>query len=130
MRVLEGGCLCGQVRLSVRGEPKRIGICHCTDCRQESGSAFTFYGIWPAGQFEHRGETAGFSGRRFCVKCGARLFSADDGEAEIKLGSLDAAPTGLMPTYELWIKRREHWLRPIDGAEQFEEDRPQRGGRW
>lgn len=130
MRRLEGGCLCGQVRLSVRGEPKRVGICHCTDCRQESGSAFTFYGIWPADQFQHEGETAGFSGRRFCTKCGSRVFSADDEEAEVKLGSLvDNAPTGLTPSYELWIKRREHWLRPIEGAEQFEEDRPPSGGR-
>ena len=24
---------------------------------------------------------------------------------------------------ELWVKRREPWLRPVDGAEQYEEDR-------
>ena len=130
MRTLEGRCLCGQVRLTVRGEPKRTGICHCADCRQESGSAFTYYAVWPADQFEHEGETAGFSGRRFCPKCGSRLFSADDAEAEIKLGCLDIAPTGFTPTYELWIKRREPWLRPVEGAEQFEEDRPQRSRRW
>ncbi len=28
----------------------------------------------------------------------------------------------LMPTYELWIKRREPWLRALEGADQFEED--------
>lgn len=123
MRQWQGSCLCGQVRLTARGEPKRIGICHCTDCRQESGSAFTYYGIWPAGQFEYSGETAGFSGRRFCTKCGSRMFSLDDEEAEIKLGTLDIAPTGLTPTYELWTKRREPWLRPVEGAEQFQQDR-------
>ena len=46
------------------------------------------------------------------------------------VGSLDVAPTGLTPNYELWIKRREHWLRPVEGAEQFQEDRPRRAGRW
>jgi hypothetical protein len=51
------------------------------------------------------------------------MFSCDDNEAEVKLGSLEQAPTGLTPTYELWIKRRESWLRPIEGAEQFQEDR-------
>ncbi|HEX2655519.1 MAG TPA: GFA family protein, partial [Xanthobacteraceae bacterium] len=25
--------------------------------------------------------------------------------------------------YELWIKRREPWLQPVEGAEQFVEDR-------
>jgi hypothetical protein len=51
------------------------------------------------------------------------LFSVDYNEAEVKLGMLTDAPTPLTPTYELWIKRRENWLAPIEGAEQFEEDR-------
>ncbi|WP_049732594.1 GFA family protein [Rhizobium ecuadorense] len=123
MTVISGQCLCGQVRLSVGGDPSRVGICHCMDCRKESGSAFTFYGIWPAGQFEHSGETGAFQGRHFCTGCGSRLFSVDGEEAEIKLGILSEAPTPLVPGYELWIKRREPWLRPVEGAEQFEEDR-------
>ena len=124
MTSVAGSCLCGRVSFTVRGLPKRIGICHCTDCRQESGSAFTFYGIWPAARFETAGETAAFSGRRFCPHCGSRLFSLDADEAEIKLGALSEAPTSFTPTYELWIKRREPWLRPIEGAEQHDEDRP------
>lgn len=120
---LRGGCLCGQVRVRVRGAPLRVGICHCTDCRQESGSAFTFYGTWPAGAFERLGETSEFGGRHFCPRCGSRLFSVDDREAEVKAGILSPAPTTLVPTYELWVKRREPWLRPIDGAEQYEENR-------
>jgi len=28
-----------------------------------------------------------------------------------------------VPGFALWIKRREPWLRPIEGAEQYEEDR-------
>ncbi|WPE23292.1 GFA family protein [Shinella zoogloeoides] len=123
MTTLSGQCLCGQVRLSVRGEPLRIGICHCTDCRQESGSAFTFYGIWPAGQFEYSGDVANFQGRCYCPHCGGRLFSLDEREAEVKLGTLPEAPTPFTPSYELWVKRREPWLRPIEGAAQYEEDR-------
>lgn len=53
------------------------------------------------------------------------MFSLDETHAEVKLGTLDDAPTNLPPTYELWIKRREGWLFPIAGAEQFDEDRPQ-----
>lgn len=123
MRERTGTCLCGRVQLTVRGEPLRVGICHCTDCRKESGSAFTYYAIWPADGLEFVGETGEFRGQRFCARCGARLFSVDAREAEIKLGILTDAPTGLVPSYELWIKRREPWLRPIEGAEQFEENR-------
>jgi hypothetical protein len=123
MKVLSGMCLCGQVQISVRGEPLRVGICHCTHCRQESSSAFTFYAVWPVQQLEHVGETAEFRGQHFCPRCGSRLFSVGDREAEIKLGVLSEAPTPLVPSYELWIKRREPWLRAIEGAEQHEEDR-------
>lgn len=123
MPIFNGGCLCGQVGIAVRVEPKRIGICYCTDCRQESGSAFTYFAVWPADQFETRGETLQYSGRSFCSRCGSRLYSANDKEAEVKLGSLRDAPTGLAPTYELWVKRREPWLSPISSAEQFDEDR-------
>ena len=62
-------------------------------------------------------------GQRFCPRCGSRLFSVDEHEAEIKLGILAQAPTPLVPSYELWVKRREPWLRPIAGAEQHEENR-------
>ncbi|NKK40318.1 GFA family protein [Rhizobium leguminosarum bv. viciae] len=123
MTTLTGSCKCGDVRLAVRGSPSRIGICHCTDCRQESGSAFTFFGVWPAANFETTGETSEYDGRQFCPICGSRLFSADGHEAEIKLGILTDTPTPLTPTYEVWIKRRETWLQPVDGAEQFLEDR-------
>ena len=123
MTVYSGQCLCGQVQVTARGAPLRVGICHCMDCRKESGSAFTFYAVWPAGQFEHAGNTAEFRGQRFCPRCGARLFSLDEQEAEIKLGILSQAPTPLVPSYELWVKRREPWLRPVPGAEQFDENR-------
>ena len=123
MKTLSGECLCGQVQVSVRGTPDRVGICHCMDCRKETGSAFTFFAAWPADRFDHTGETAEHRGQRFCPNCGARVFSLDAREVEIKLGILSEAPTPLVPDYELWIKRREPWLRPVEGAEQFEEDR-------
>lgn len=118
-----GSCKCGQVSFVVAGEPTRIGICHCTDCRVESGSAFTYLGIWPAHHFTTAGETTEFEGRRFCPSCGSRLFAYDETEADIKLGSLSDAPTDLVPEYELWVRRREPWLAPIDGSQQFDEDR-------
>lgn len=125
MTIYSGKCLCGQVQVSLRGEPLRVGICHCMDCRKESGSAFTFYGIWPADQFERTGDTSEFQGRCFCPDCGSRVFSIDAREAEVKLGILSDAPTSLKPSYELWIKRREPWLRPVEGAEQYQQDREQ-----
>ena len=60
----------------------------------------------------------------FLPNCGSPLFSAEEGhdEVEIKIGTLDDAPSALEIDYELWIPRREPWLSPIAGAEPFEGD--------
>ncbi len=114
--------MCGAVRYALRGEPLRIGLCHCGDCRKESGSAFTSFAIWPRSGFSFTGKTATFKGRSFCPRCGSRLFNLSEEEAEIRIGSLDAAPHGLEPSYEIWVKRREPWLLPLHGAGQWPED--------
>ena len=119
----QGGCACGRVRYSVAGEPLRVGLCHCTSCRQESGSAFTAYAVWPRSAFRSTGEFSTWEGRSFCQVCGSRLFSLGDDEAEVKIGTLEEAPTTLTPTYELWVWRREHWMKPLPEARQFQRDR-------
>jgi hypothetical protein len=119
-----GGCLCGAVRYSVRGEPVHVRRCHCADCRKESGSAFAIYAQWPADSFELRGEIASYDGRAFCPRCGSRLIDTADGDdtvVEIRLGSLDEAPFELRPQSEIWVKRRESWLPAVGGAAQHEE---------
>ena len=59
----------------------------------------------------------------FCPRCGSRLFLLADEGVEIQLGSLDDAPFDLRPEAELWIKRREPWIPPVDGAAQHRENR-------
>ena len=121
-----GGCLCGAVRYTVHGEPVHVGRCHCADCRKESGSAFTVYAQWPRAQFRLVGDVATYDGRSFCPRCGGRVGCFDDDTAElveIRIGSLDDAPFELRPEAEIWVKRREPWLPPVEGASQHEESR-------
>jgi hypothetical protein len=124
--VRTGGCLCGAVRYTVRGEPAHVGRCHCADCRKESGSAFSVYAQWPVEAFESTGGISSHDGRGFCARCGSRLLNPPDpGDdlIEIRIGSLDDAPSGLKPEAEIWIKRREPWIPPVEGAAQYEENR-------
>ncbi|MER8456256.1 GFA family protein [Mesorhizobium sp. M0027] len=118
-----GGCLCGAVRFRLKGQPLRVGLCHCQDCRRVSGSAFNFFAVWPRTSFEGTGDLKSFAGRSFCPKCGSRVASLRDDEAEIMLGSLDEAPANVIPQYELWIGRREGWMHVLPWADQFEGDR-------
>ena len=122
--VRTGGCLCGAVRYSVRGDPVHVRRCHCADCRKESGSAFTVYAQWPADAFAIDGEISSYDGRGFCPRCGSRLIDTADSDRtviEIRLGSLDDAPFDLKPQSETWVKRRESWLPPVKHAAQHDE---------
>jgi hypothetical protein len=118
-----GGCLCGAIRYRVTGEPLHVGRCHCADCRKTSGSAFTVYGQWPLDALTLEGELADYDGRSFCPTCGSSVGTFDAEGAEIGLGTLDDPPFDLAPEAEVWVKRREPWLHPVEGASQHREGR-------
>lgn len=119
--VRRGGCACGAVRYEVRGEPLVVGLCHCADCRKESGSTFLYCADWPLEAFSSEGEYRTWEGRSFfCGACGSRPLDVNPGkgDVEICLGSTDQAPAGLAPSQEGWIIRREPWLTPVAGVPQ------------
>lgn len=121
--IRSGSCLCRAVTFRVSGDPLRVGICHCTDCRKSSGAPFAAFAVWPTEAFEQTGHTRTYANRSFCPTCGGRVAWLSDGEAEVTIGSLDEVPTDLAPQYELWVFRREHWLAPLPEAAQFDRDR-------
>ncbi|MCX5479212.1 GFA family protein [Kaistia geumhonensis] len=116
-------CLCGDVRLVVSGEPYRVGVCHCMDCRKHHGALFHASAIFPEGAVTISGETRDYRGRHFCPRCGASLFGVSGDEVEVNLGAFDA-PDAFRPTYELWTIRRERFLPSFPGLRLYERDRP------
>lgn len=122
MGMHEAGCLCGALRLSARGAPLRVGLCHCNDCRKFHGALFHASAIFEAGAVEIRGEFSSYKGRAFCPSCGSSVFSRTGDEIEINIGSMDH-PEGFRPDYELWTIRRTSWLPEFTGLEQYEQDR-------
>ena len=124
-----GGCNCGAVRIELDGEPSRVGLCHCQTCRRETGSAFMAFADWDRSKVTVTGETRSWAAstdhRHFCPSCGSSLFAVSgDVEVEVRLGCLDAAPSGLTPSYELWVGRREAWQHPVTDAAQHRGNRP------
>ena len=104
-----GGCLCGAVRLIASGQPLRVGICHCLDCRKHHGAVFHASAIFPTAAVTVAGRVQTYNGRCFCPICGSSVFSRTGDEVEVTLGCLDH-PNQFTPTYELWTTRREAWL--------------------
>ncbi len=100
MKQLEGGCLCGNVRIAAQGEPYGVGVCHCLDCRKHHGALFHASAVFPEDMVTITGETREYAGRHFCPDCGSSVFGRTGDEVEVNLGPLDASDQ-LMPTYEL-----------------------------
>ena len=87
MQERQGGCACGAIRYRARGEPTRVGICHCNHCRLETGSVFSAFAVYPAEQFDFVGETRDFHNRHFCPVCGSRLFEYAKGRLRSRSSS-------------------------------------------
>ncbi len=117
-----GGCLCGTVRIEAAGAPKRVGICHCLDCRKHHGAVFYAAAIFASDAVRIAGETQDYEGRHFCPRCGSSVFARSGDEVEVHLGTLDA-PDKFRPDYELWAVRREAWLPDFPGVVRLPRDR-------
>ncbi|MBR0667751.1 GFA family protein [Roseomonas hellenica] len=126
----KGGCLCGAVRYVLKGEPRLIGICHCTHCQKQSGSLFSFNLLIRDADYEQSGETMvyvdkGDSGqpvhRHFCGRCGSPILAtvaAAAGKVVVKAGTLDDKE-GLQPQTEVYTDHAAKWLAPVPGAARF-----------
>lgn len=122
MEQYTGGCLCGRVRIVAKGQPYRVGLCHCLDCRKHHGALFHASAIFPHDAVTVEGETRAYSGRFFCPRCGSPVFGRSADEVEVNLGALDS-PDQFLPTYESWVIRRESWLPAFALSRRYERDR-------
>jgi len=101
MTKLTGRCLCGDVSYAAEGEIAFQGNCHCTDCRQSSGSAFATLVFMDKGDvditgavksFDHVVDSGSTLTKTFCPKCGSQLFTANAGRPNsigIRAGTLN-----------------------------------------
>ena len=116
MTLYKGGCACNAVRFEARGEPLRVGLCHCMTCRKHHGGAFNpfvvfrFEDVLIAGSLR-AWRSSDHASRLFCEICGSPICQQEDegGEIELHLGGFDDVSV-LIPQYENWVVHRESWL--------------------
>ncbi|CAN8104677.1 unnamed protein product [Discula destructiva] len=132
---LEGGCLCGAIRIRSTGEIVNKGLCHCLDCRKITGSTHSTNIVVPSEgfsvtkgspkQFLKTADSGNTITLSFCGECGSTLWSQSSSFGNtkvIKVGVLDndrSLEIG-KPAVELFVKTRTSWLLPVDGAVQYE----------
>lgn len=126
MERFTGGCLCGDIRIVASGQPDRVGLCHCLDCRKHHGALFYAAAVFPREAVAIEGAPRDYAGRCFCARCGSSVFARSGDEIEVHLGALDA-PDQLIPTYESWTVRREAWLPPFPQTKRYDRNRDAAG---
>ncbi len=114
-------CLCGDCQI-VCGAPVGAGsYCHCTDCRKQTGSAFSvalpfdiseFHILSGAfGSYTKIGDSGDKITRNFCLACGSPVFGTSQSYPElvfVKAGSLDDQ-SFVQPTHQSWCHSKTHW---------------------
>jgi hypothetical protein len=126
-----GGCQCGAIRYEVRGTPRAVTVCHCTDCQQQSGSAFGMSVVVERSDFVLTSGTprtftkTAESGRTlecgFCGDCGNRIFHKPELAPDmmnLKAGTLEDT-SWLAPAIHVWTSSKQPWVVIPEGPPQF-----------
>ena len=114
-------CACGRLTARCAGEPARVSICHCLDCKRRTGSAFSWNATYPADRVAPSGERSSFTRssddgfwatNHFCPNCGATVFY----EIERRPG-LISIPVGAFadaafpePAFSVYAERKPAWI--------------------
>jgi hypothetical protein len=134
---MDGHCQCGKISFRTpEAKPKVIYVCHCTQCRHQSSSAFGITAVFPGftlpdvaqgliGYYDRpnsNGTTRGY----FCTNCGSRLvhqrIKSDGtmGGMAIKGGCLDGLTReDMRSAVHIWTKEAivviPHGVRNYEG---------------
>ncbi|KAJ6566668.1 Mss4-like protein [Mycena capillaripes] len=127
----QGACLCGQTTITVKSTHTEQIVCHCKDCRQTCGSAFstnilaakadvTITG--PVKEYDAKAASGNIVTRVFCGSCGSAIAHMSPA-----FGDAQAVQTGNFADFaefpintELFVKDRWTGLTAIQGATQVQ----------
>jgi len=95
--VLRGTCLCGGTSFEVHGDPQGASVCHCSQCRKQSGHVWASAHV-PEQALSITGPVRWFAAseaalRGFCPTCGSLLFwkANDEDTISFALGAIDGS---------------------------------------
>jgi len=125
---VDGGCYCGAIAYEAEVDPATVGICHCTDCQQLTGSAYRVSVPAPAATFKFlRGEPKTFiktaeSGNKrrhaFCGNCGSPIYATapeNPTAYTLRVGTIRQR-ADLPPKRAIWCKSALPWAMDLSGV--------------
>lgn len=117
---MRGSCLCGSVVFEADGPRHEVSLCHCRQCRQQSGHLWAASSV-PLARFrlvEDRGlrwyRASATAERGFCAGCGAFLLWKPEGQDRMAIaaGALDG-PTGLAVGRQIFTDEAGDYYNPL-----------------
>jgi hypothetical protein len=119
------------VQYEVTGTPSAFDLCHCSRCREASGSAFIAELVFDGAVLEWvngaslvktyeapiRVKPPGYQ-RTFCGVCGGPVPTVDQGVIRVPAGTLDDDP-GLRPQRHIFVDFKAAWFDIADGLPRF-----------
>ena len=131
--VIEGSCLCGEVRFKIDGEPILMGYCHCSRCRKAGGSAFLTSIVFERSNFSwitgeelvstYEADFPNSLKRSFCTNCGAYLGEpyCEGNHVVLAASTLDTDP-GVRPTFHEYVAHKAPWFEITDNLKQYDNE--------
>jgi hypothetical protein len=126
-----GGCLCGRVRFRVSGSFEGFFLCHCSNCRKDTGSSHSANLFskgatirWLAGEADVVvfNLPATRHVRSFCAVCGSALPSLQMGGTllSVPAGSLET-DVPIRPQGHIFMGSRATWDEGLEQVPTFDE---------
>ena len=127
-------CACGDLAVTLGGEPMLVSSCCCTRCQRRTGSFFgvTVY-FSPVQMTAQVGEvktfhrTGGETAFHFCPRCGSSVWWTPDDSAEDVIGVAGgcfADPTLPSPVRMVHTAHKHPYVRPPPRVATFEDGPP------
>lgn len=124
---LNGSCLCGEVKYTVADEFQYALICHCSQCRRATGSAFKPFGGIERAKLEVSGGTIKIYGDvmthdAHCKICGSLMYSIvqEGTRAHVTYGTL-IDPPSLELQAHIYVASKAPWDQILDKLPQYPE---------
>ena len=130
-----GHCACGQVTLTITGEPVTARQCWCRQCQRIAAGGATHNAMFATQDVIIAGTLAGHtylaaSGntiiQSFCPACGTHVMGQSDARPQfrvIRMGTLDT-PHAIKPLMAIWTDDAPEWAVIDPALEQFPRQPP------
>ena len=126
-------CVCGQLRITVEGEPRGVGVCHCLACQRRTGSVFAalagfappYRVVGEATEYVRTGDRGARFRFRFCPVCGTNLFHTEEGYEDRSVSVAVGAfgdPSFPPPRVSVYDSRRHAWVALPVGVAAWDKD--------